>query len=78
MADSQDLCELDKQSYLVNVCNYLDWIEVDKLDDTLSSTVIEKTKGHIARYGVPVICHADNGPRSISKHSGRPRTFSVE
>ena len=57
------------------MCNYSDWIEVDKLDNTLSSTAIEKTKGHFARYGVPVICHSDSGPRLTSKHY---RTFSVE
>ena len=28
---SQDICELHKQSYLVTVCHFSDWIEVDKL-----------------------------------------------
>ncbi|XP_068703724.1 uncharacterized protein [Montipora foliosa] len=72
---SQDLCELEKQRYLVTVCHFSDWIEVDKLEDTLSSTVIEETKAHFARYGVPAICHSDNGPQFISEDY---RKFSVE
>ena len=72
---SQDICELHNQSYLVTVCHFSDWIEVDKLGDTLSSTVIEKTKAHFARYGVPAICHTDNGPQFISNQY---RKFSVE
>ena len=57
------------------MCHFSDWIEVDKLGDTLSSTVIEKTKAHFARYGVPAICHTDNGPQFISEQY---RRFSVE
>ena len=72
---SQDICELHKQSYLVTVCHFSDWIEVDKLEDTLSSTVIEKTKCHLARYGVPAICHTDNGPQFISNQY---RKFSAD
>ena len=72
---SQDICELHKQSYLVAVCHFSDWIEVDKLEDTLSSTVIEKTKCHFARYGVPATCHTDNGPQFISNQY---RKFSAE
>ena len=63
---SQDLCQLKKQRYLVSVCHFYVWIEVDKLEDTLSLTIIEKTKGHFARYGVPAICHTDNGPQNVN------------
>ena len=59
----------------MTVCHFSDWIEVDKLDDTLSSTAIDKTKAHFARYGVPAICHTDNGPQFISEDY---RKFSVE
>lgn len=72
---SQDICELQKQSYLVTVCHFSDWIEVDKLEDTLSSTVIEKTKTHFARFGVPAICHIDNGSQFISEQY---KQFSVD
>ena len=71
---SQDMCELDNRNYLVTVCHFSDWIEVDTLGDTLSSTVIDKTKAYFARYGVPAICHTDNGPQFISEQY---RTFSV-
>lgn len=59
---SQDACKLNNLSYLVTVYHFSDLIEVDKPGYTLSSTVIEKTKAHLARYGVPAICHTDNGP----------------
>ena len=54
---SQDICKLDNRNYLVTVCHFSEWIEADPLGDTLSFTVIDKTKGHFARYGVPGICH---------------------
>ena len=72
---SQDICELHNQSYLVTVCHFSDWIEVDKLGNTLSPTVIKKTKAHFARYGVPAICHTDNSPQFISDQY---RRFAVE
>ena len=56
-----------QKSYLVTVCHFSDWIEVDALPDTLSATVINATKAHFARYGIPRICHTDNGPQFISK-----------
>ena len=58
---SQDLFEYKQQSYLVTVCHFTDWIEVDQLPDTLSSTVIQCTKAHFARFGIPEILHFDNG-----------------
>ncbi|XP_068715604.1 uncharacterized protein [Montipora foliosa] len=61
--------------YPVTVCHFSDWIDVDRLEDTLSPTVIEKTKGHFARYGVPAICHTDDSPQFISEQY---RKFSVE
>lgn len=71
---SQDICEILIRHYLVTVCHFSDWIEVDELGDTLSSTVINKTKAHFARYGVLAICHTDNGPQFISEQY---RAFSV-
>ena len=71
---SQDICEILNRHYLVTVCHFSDWIEVDELGDTLSSTVINKTKAHFARYGVLAICHTDNGPQFISEQY---RAFSV-
>ena len=59
----------------MTVCHFSDWSEVKKLKVTLFSTVIEKTKAHFARYGVPAVCHLDNGPQFISEDN---RKFSVE
>ena len=64
---SQDLFSFEKEDYLVTVCHFSDWIEVDKLPDTLSTTVVERTKGHFSRYGIPSIVHTDNGPQFISR-----------
>ncbi|XP_071114814.1 uncharacterized protein [Haliotis cracherodii] len=66
---SQDLFAFEKKTYLVTVCHFSDWIEVDELEDTLSATVIAKTKAHFSRYGIPSVCHTDNGPQFISKES---------
>ena len=51
---------------MVTVCHFSDWIEVDQLPNTLSTTVINCTKAHFARHGIPDICHTDNGPQFIS------------
>ncbi|CAB4002183.1 Hypothetical predicted protein [Paramuricea clavata] len=41
---SQDLFTLEQRSYLVTVCHFSDWVEVDELMDTLSTTIVNKTK----------------------------------
>ena len=64
---SQDIFTHEQKDYLVTVCHFSDWIEVDELQDTLSATVINKTKAHFARFGIPQICHSDNGPQFASK-----------
>lgn len=64
---SQDLFNFEGESFLVTVCHFSDWIEVDKLENTLSATIVNKTKSHFARFGIPEICHTDNGPQFISK-----------
>ncbi len=64
---SQDIFMLEGKAYLVTVCHYSDWIELDELPDTLSKTVIDKTKAHFSRYGLPAQCHTDNGPQFISQ-----------
>ena len=64
---SQDIFIHTQKAYLVTVCHFSDWIEVDELDDTLASPVISKTKANFARFGIPRICHTDNGPQFASK-----------
>ena len=64
---SQDIFTHEQKDYLVTVCHFSDWIQVDELQDTLSATVINKTKAHFARFGIPQICHTDNGSQFASK-----------
>jgi transposase InsO family protein len=52
---SQDLFQWESCHYLITVDHYSDFIEVDEIEDTLSSTVILKTKAHFSRHGIPEI-----------------------
>ena len=63
---SQDLFAWNNNDYLVTDCHFSDWIEVDQLPNTLSTTVINCSKAHFARHCIPDICHTDNGPQFIS------------
>ena len=64
---SQDIFSFEGKAFLVTVCHYSDWIEVDELPNTLAKTVVDKTRTHFARHGVPAQCHTDNGPQFISQ-----------
>ena len=48
------------------VDHYSDFIELDELDKTLSSTVIKHSKSHFARHGIPEVLLSDNGPQFVS------------
>ena len=63
---STDLCDWNGNNYLVTVDHYSNFIEVDKLPNTLSKTVIKKLKTHMSRYGQCDIVISDNGPQFIS------------
>ena len=63
---SQDILQHGTQCYLVTVNHYSDFFEVDTLHDTLSSTIVSRTKKIFARYGSPMVCLTDNGPQFIS------------
>jgi len=63
---SQDIFTFQSEHYLITVCHFSDWIEVDKLQDLSASAVVESTKVHFSRYGVPAICHTDNAPQFTS------------
>ena len=52
--------------YIVTTCHYSDWIEIDILPSTLTAIVIELTKAHFARFGVPDHVVTDNEPQFIS------------
>ena len=63
---SQDIFQHGSAHYLITVDHYSDFIEVDELPDTSSKTVINRTKQHFARHGIPQRVHSDNGPQFIS------------
>ena len=47
---SQDILELESKHYLVTVGSYNDFYELDQLDHTLSTTIVNLTKAHLARH----------------------------
>ena len=51
---------------MITVDHYSDYIEVDQLYDTKSTTVVEKLKTQFARHGIPDLLLTDNGPQFIS------------
>ena len=63
---SQDILMWEGKWHLVSTCHNSDWIEIDILPNTLTSTVVELTKAHFAKFGVldHVVTH--NGPQFIS------------
>ena len=64
---SQDIFEFEQKQYLVTVDHYSDFHELDQLINTQSTTIIDLTKTHFARHGIPLRCLTDNGPQFVSK-----------
>ena len=63
---SQDLFHYRHADYLITVDHYSDYWELDKLDDTRSETIVECTKKHFSRFGIPSKVITDNGPQFIA------------
>lgn len=63
---SQDIFELDLKQYLITVDHYSDFYKLDPLTNNQSSTIIDLTKAHFARYGIPLRCLTDSGPQFVS------------
>ena len=63
---SQDILTWEGKWHLVTTCHYSDWVEIDILPNTLTATVVEFTKPHFARFGIPDRLVTDNGPQFIS------------
>ena len=57
--------EIKGRSYLVNVDDYSNFIEVDYLSTTTTRQAITKLKGHFARYGIPVQIVTDSGSQFL-------------
>ena len=80
---SQDTFELNGKDYLISVCHFSDWFEVDELPDLSAETIIAKTEALIARYGVPDTIHSDCAPgftsdkyKLFAKAYGFKKTYS--
>lgn len=61
-----DLFEYDGKDYLVTVDYLSNFLEIDRLHDLTSKTVIKKLKAHFARYGIPNSVISDNGGQFTS------------
>ena len=70
-----DFCEVKNRKFLVVMDYFSKWIEVLEMKATTAVQVIEKMKNVFARYGVPDIVRADNGPPFDSTQF---RHFSTE
>ncbi len=62
-----DLIEFKKVQYLVVVDYYSRYIELSKLENTSSASIINHLKSIMARHGVPEALVSDNGPQFSSK-----------
>jgi hypothetical protein len=58
-----DLCEKNKQMFLITTDYYSRWIDIRKLGSTTSSRIIEKLKGLFCEHGIPDEIQTDNGPQ---------------
>lgn len=61
-----DLCEHNKNNYLVISDNYSRLLEVLHLPSTSSTQVIQRLKATLARFGIPDEVVSDNGPQFSS------------
>ena len=52
--------------HLATTCDYSAWVEIDFLPNTLTATVVQLTKAHFARIGIPEPLITGNGLQFIS------------
>ena len=64
---ASDLFSLEKVNYVIVVDYYSRFFEIERLKDTLSSTVVKKTKVIFSRHGIPEELVSDNSPQFISQ-----------
>ena len=62
-----DLFSIGGKNYIITVCYFSNFFEIDRLYDTNSKSIINKLKGHFARYGIPDCLVSDNGPQFTSE-----------
>lgn len=64
---SADIFDWSKSQYLLIVDDYSGFVEVSRLGDMKSTTVINKLRENFARYGIPQILLTDNGRQFVSE-----------
>ena len=64
---ASDLFSLEKVNYVIVVDYYSRFFEIERLKDTLSSTVVKKAKAICSRHGIPEELVSDNGLQFISQ-----------
>ena len=62
-----DLFSFDNKDFLITVDYFSNYWEIDKLNNTLATTVVLKLKSHFARFGCPDQVISDNGPQFASE-----------
>lgn len=62
-----DLFHWNGAEYILIIDSFSGWIEIIKLGNTFSRTVIEKLKEVFSRFGIPDVVHSDNGPQYSSE-----------
>ena len=72
---STDLFTFHGDDYLLIVDSYSRFIEIAKLTNTFSNTVIQHTKSIFTRHGIPAMLRSDNSPQYSSD---KFKTFSKE
>lgn len=64
---AQDLFHVNNMDYMVTVDYYSDFWEIDQLDSTTAQDIVECTKRHFARHGIPERVITDNGPQFVAQ-----------
>ncbi|GFO14288.1 Pol polyprotein [Plakobranchus ocellatus] len=62
-----DICELNRETYLVSVDYYSRYIDINKLSNITSNTVINKMKMNFSQHGIPETVISDNGRQFTSQ-----------
>ena len=75
---SQDIFAFGHKQ-LITVNHYSDFYELDEPVDTLSATIINLIKAHLAHHGIPLRCLTDNGLQFVShEYKKFAQTFDFE
>ncbi|GFO25113.1 Pol polyprotein [Plakobranchus ocellatus] len=62
-----DICELNHETYLISVDYYSRYIDINKLSNITSNTVINKMKMNFSQHGIPETVISDNGRQFTSQ-----------